>query len=116
MFNDDQRDDDIIIEEEEDFLDDPVEEEEQGQDEEAIEEEIIGDDTETEEPEQEPEPQAPRLSQRVNRGGQSVNRGFETDVDMVFVIDLTYSMQPLLDNIKQHALVFNEEVREALKG
>ncbi len=75
-------------------------------------------DDEDEEEQEELEDDEPKEKQKVRRGGiisQSVNRdALQTDVDMVFVIDCTGSMDPFLSKVKEAALSFHEQVREAL--
>ena len=41
--------------------------------------------------------------------------GFETNVDLVFVIDATESMQPLIDKVKSLTLSFREELEKGLE-
>lgn len=43
------------------------------------------------------------------------NMDIETNVDIVFVIDATESMQPLIDKVKSLTLSFREELEEGLK-
>ena len=41
--------------------------------------------------------------------------GMDTNVDIVFVIDATRSMEPLIEKVKNATLVFQDELNEALK-
>ena len=49
-----------------------------------------------------------------NVRGQAVNFGVKTDVDIVMLIDVTGSMQPIIDNVKKTALSFHENIENAL--
>ncbi len=111
MYEADIRDDEIMLEDDEleendgnDFLEEMEEDED---------DELIDTDEEVAEEEIEEE-----VTQQVRGGriiGQGVNRGaLQTDVDMVFVIDCTGSMDPFLAKVKETALSFHKQVREAL--
>jgi len=69
------------------------------------------------EDEEEPSEETPQINQSVGGlGGISLQAvgGVKTDVDIVFVIDCTGSMEPLLNAVKEKALGFDEEVKAAL--
>ncbi len=123
MYEEDIRDeelelDDELENEDDELMGDDDDEENDGNDFlEELDDEPIDDDDEGEEPE-EIEDEELKASQKVRRGGiagQGVNRdALQTDVDMVFVIDCTGSMDPFLSKVKRAALDFHEQVREAL--
>ena len=52
----------------------------------------------------------------IRRNKQAVSRGEQTDADIVLVMDITGSMDLMIDHVKDFALKFNERLQEALKG
>ena len=119
MYDEDIRDDELLLE------DDELEEENDGNDllgemggadDELIDDdptEIVDDPIEgVEEP---VDRQRVRNAKIADADKQKVKgAGMQTDVDMVFVIDCTGSMEPFLAKVKQMALSFHDQVREAL--
>lgn len=47
--------------------------------------------------------------------GKEMAEGIDTNVDIVFVIDATRSMEPLIEKVKNATLVFHDELTEELK-
>lgn len=48
-------------------------------------------------------------------GMSTISEGIETNVDIVFVIDATRSMEPMIETVKNAALSFHEELYDALR-
>ena len=47
--------------------------------------------------------------------GMGMDEGIETNVDIVFVIDATRSMEKMIETVKNATLTFQDELYEALK-
>lgn len=116
MYDEDIRDDELLLDDE-----DELEEENDGND--LLgemgddDDELVDDDDDelVDDEEEEPVVEQPvrrQISQAVK--GRMDGNALQTDVDMVFVIDCTGSMDPFLAKVKEMAMGFHDQVRDAL--